>query len=84
MLPHVCARPCLDVGSSSQPGMIMLGNDNRAVHILKLKQTLFLCRHMFTSGDEYDGEWRGGLMFGQGTFVWSGGERYDGAWKVRL
>lgn len=38
---------------------------------------------MFTSGDEYDGEWRDGLMHGQGTFVWNGGERYDGAWKVR-
>lgn len=42
----------------------------------------FLRRYMFISGDEYDGEWRGGLMSGQGTFVWSGGERYDGNWKV--
>jgi 1-phosphatidylinositol-4-phosphate 5-kinase len=42
-----------------------------------------MCRYIFSNRDEFDGEWRGGLMAGQGTWVWHTGERYEGQWKVR-
>ena len=35
----------------------------------------------WVNGNEFNGEWVGGLMSGRGTFVWSSGERYDGEWR---
>ena len=35
----------------------------------------------WVNGNEFNGEWVGGLMCGRGTFVWSSGERYDGEWR---
>ncbi len=35
-------------------------------------------RRIFASGDTYDGEWRGGLAHGKGTYRFSTGEIYEG------
>jgi len=34
------------------------------------------------AGNQYDGEWRAGVMHGFGTYTWVTGQRYDGEWKV--
>lgn len=35
-----------------------------------------------SSSDRYKGEWKDGMMHGQGTFMWSKGDMYEGDWKA--
>jgi hypothetical protein len=35
----------------------------------------------FINLDQYAGEWKDGMMNGQGTFTWTNGEKYVGEWK---
>lgn len=37
--------------------------------------------YVWPSGEEYVGEWRSGLMDGDGTYRWPDGETYEGEWR---
>lgn len=32
--------------------------------------------------DRYKGEWKDGMMHGEGTFMWSKGDMYEGDWRA--
>jgi hypothetical protein len=37
--------------------------------------------YIWPNGEEYVGEWRSGLMEGDGTYRWPDGEHYEGEWR---
>lgn len=37
--------------------------------------------YVWPNGEEYVGEWRSGLMEGDGTYRWPDGESYEGEWR---
>lgn len=34
-----------------------------------------------SNGNEYDGEWRGGAIWGKGILIWGNGNRFEGYWE---
>ena len=37
--------------------------------------------HTYQTGAVFNGQWKGGLRFGNGTMTWSDGARYEGEWQ---
>lgn len=39
-------------------------------------------RYVWSSnGNEYDGEWRSGTIWGEGVLIWGNGNRFEGYWE---